>query len=111
LLEEWSVKGPVLLGPLDMGMLPYFFHSELFRGIDHYIVVMGVDEDIVWFSDPEAVPLATMSRDELVSAWRAEHVPEGRGAFVMRRIEGMYSPSIDRSLIDATIRFASANLL
>jgi hypothetical protein len=86
LLFAWLLEGPVLLGPLDMGYLPHLFRAELYRGCDHYIVAFGREGSRLAIRDSEGFDMAWITNSALVKAWRADGIPEGRGAFVMRRI-------------------------
>jgi len=87
LLYHWLSHGPVLLGPLDMGYLPYFFHAHLYRGCDHYVVAMNRQADgRLEIRDSEGFDRVWITAEELVQPWRGECVPEGRGSFIMRRI-------------------------
>ncbi|MET7339260.1 hypothetical protein [Nonomuraea sp. NPDC005650] len=65
-------NGPVLAGPLELGLLPYQPGSGKAIGADHYVVVLEVDDDTVLVHDPEGYPYATLRVGEFVEAWRAE---------------------------------------
>lgn len=85
-LREWSSQGPVLLGPLDMGYLPYSFHGQIYRGCDHYVVVLGWEDHRIAIRDSEGFDMVWLPCEDVVKAWRGDSIPEGRGAFVMRRV-------------------------
>ncbi|MDR6774844.1 hypothetical protein [Azospirillum sp. BE72] len=86
LLRRWLAEGVVVLGPLDMSGLPHLFHAELFRGCDHYVVALAMEEGRLAIRDSEGWDMAWIACDDLVKAWRGDDVVEGRGAFVMRRL-------------------------
>jgi len=109
-LENWSATGPVVLGPLDMGNLPYLFRSEIYSGIDHYVVVTEVEQGRIWLSDPEGVPCAQVTAEKLLPAWRASSVPEGRGAYMMRRIVPQDPCHCDASALVCALEYAADNL-
>jgi hypothetical protein len=111
-LADWIGAGPVVLGPLDMGQLPYFFHGELYHGMDHYIVAtqLEIEKERLWVCDPEAVPYALISLTELASAWLATQVPEGRGAYMMRRLRTDHAPRLSDELFVCTCRHLADNL-
>ncbi|MFI6999340.1 class I adenylate-forming enzyme family protein [Nocardia sp. NPDC050175] len=86
-LVEWLGTGPVLLGPLDLGWLTYHGLAETLCGCDHYVVAVGCTvRGAIVLIDPEGYTQVEIDRDELVRAWSAEHVPEGRGSFMLRRV-------------------------
>jgi hypothetical protein len=110
-LREWLLWSPVVLGPVDMGLLPYFFHSEIYAGMDHYVVATEFDSQTISMCDPEGVPMVQISHDDLLSAWRGKRVPEGRGEFVMRRVVSRHAPLWNNQLHDRVLRLAAKNLL
>lgn len=85
-LGHWLTQGPVLLGPLDMGFLPYISFSHLFHGCDHYVIALKESEGRFLLRDSEGYDLVWIATHDLANAWRGRDIPEGRGAFVMRRI-------------------------
>jgi hypothetical protein len=111
LLQEWSDKTPVVLGPLNMGGLPYFFHREVFQHMDHYIIILNIQNEKVQVCDPEGFILAFLPIDDLLKAWRGEQIPEGRGEFIMRRILGTPKLIYHQRTFIQTLQFAIENLL
>lgn len=89
-------KGPVVLGPLNMGFLPYLKNRQQFIGIDHYVVVVSYEptSDEVTILDPERVGLVHTRLQSLVPAWGAEGLREGRGPYTMRQVKDV-PPVID----------------
>lgn len=85
-LCKWLLQGFVLLGPLDMGALPYLFFGHIFRTCDHYVIALRQDGDRFLLQDSEGYDMVWINSRNLIKAWRSEHVPEGRGAFIMRRL-------------------------
>ena len=83
-LYERLEVGPAVIGPLNMGKLPYYFHSELYNGIDHYLVALSHQNNLLYVCDPEGYILTYISEDEFVSAWSGDGIPEGRGKFIFR---------------------------
>ena len=73
--------GPVMLGPLDMGELPYHPDSRGATGDDHYVLALGVEGDEVVVHDPGGYPSVPIAVDALERAWRAELVPYGTGPY------------------------------
>lgn len=99
--------GPALLGPLDLGSLPYnpFTRGEV--GADHYVLAYGWDEDRVRLHDPWGFPCVEISQADLRRAWRADTIPYRRGHYRRwsrpRRVE---APSDDELFRRALRGFA-----
>jgi len=85
-LDDWLASGPVMLGPLDMGGLPYLFGHAYLAGNDHYVIAVGRDGTGYRVDDPEGVLGAGIARPRLLEAWRGG-IPEASGAFHMRRFD------------------------
>ncbi|MCP2319161.1 Butirosin biosynthesis protein H, N-terminal [Nocardia amikacinitolerans] len=76
--------GPVLLGPLDMGLLSYRPGSGVAIGADHYVVALVMEADVVVLHDPQGHPYATLPVADLAAAWRADEIAYADAPFVMR---------------------------
>jgi hypothetical protein len=105
-LREASQTGPVLVGPVEFGLLRYIPGMGTPLGSDHFVVVIGVDDATVTFHDPHGHPYATLPLDAFVAAWRAETVPYPSTPFTMRsgfrRIRDVdVATALRRSLPDA----------
>ena len=74
-------NGPVLLGPLDMGELPYQPDSRGANGVDHYVLALGVEDNEVVVHDPAGIPAVPIAIEALDRAWKAELVPYGTGSY------------------------------
>lgn len=74
LLKEEIWKGPVILGPLDMGMLTYHPNHLHLSGCDHYIVAYAMDEQYLYLHDPAGFPHVRLPIQSLSEAWKAEKV-------------------------------------
>lgn len=81
-LQTAVESGPALVGPLDMGYLPY--NPGAPRGADHFVVALTVYEDRVLLHDPAGYPCATLTTGELLAAWRADAVDYKRGPYTLR---------------------------
>ncbi|MFK4070809.1 hypothetical protein [Streptomyces sp. NPDC029674] len=84
-LRAASARGPVLVGPVDMGLLlhqPGTPTNE--SGADHYVVVLGVDDGTVLFHDPHGHPYATLPLPDFLAAWEAETVEYADAPYVLR---------------------------
>ncbi|MET8778825.1 hypothetical protein ABZV58_27795 [Nocardia sp. NPDC004654] len=76
--------GPVLVGPLDMGLLSYRPGSRAAIGADHYVVALAMEADVVVLHDPQGHPYATLPAADLAVAWRADEIAYADGPFIMR---------------------------
>jgi hypothetical protein len=83
-LREASKAGPVLVGPVEFGLLRYLPGMGTPIGSDHFVVVIAVNEGTVTLHDPHGHPYATLPVDAFVAAWRAETVPYPSTPFTMR---------------------------
>ena len=83
-LREAIQTGPVLVGPVEFGLLRYIPGMGTPIGSDHFVVVIGVDDATVTLHDPHGHPYATLPLDTFVAAWRAETVPYPSTPFTMR---------------------------
>lgn len=85
---ELLKNGPAVLGPVNMGNLPYLRNGQQFIGIDHYIVVESFDPDTsdVTIIDPERVGSVRVNINDLIPAWAAIGLREGKGSYTIRQI-------------------------
>lgn len=93
-LREWLGSGPTVVGPVDLGLLPYVGQRQIYATCDHFVVVLGMDDDLLRLCDPEGYPLVVVHIHKFARAWRASAVPEGRGAFVMRQVLEPLAPRL-----------------
>ncbi|MFI9846598.1 hypothetical protein ACIHFD_56920 [Nonomuraea sp. NPDC051941] len=83
-LRRACQDGPVLAGPLELGLLSFQPGSGKAIGADHYVVVLEVDGDTVLMHDPEGYPYATLHADAFAEAWRGELITYLNRPFRMR---------------------------
>ncbi|SHF93464.1 hypothetical protein [Streptoalloteichus hindustanus] len=83
-LRAACARGPVLVGPVEMGLLLYQPGSGKAVDADHYVVVLAVEDDTVLLHDPEGYPFATLPLPAFLAAWRAESISYLSTSFVMR---------------------------
>lgn len=76
-LYRAAARGPVWVGPLEMGHLHH--HPEMTGpiGADHFVVVLDVTDGRVLVHDPHGYPYAQVPVDDFMAAWRAETVDYG----------------------------------
>ncbi|MFB7618330.1 hypothetical protein [Kitasatospora sp. NPDC056181] len=77
-------QGPVLAGPVDMGLLLYQPGTPTADGGDHYVVVLAADQDTVELHDPHGHPYATMPTQAFLAAWEAKEISYIDAPFVLR---------------------------
>lgn len=77
-------NGPVLIGPLDMGHLPYDPVHEYKRGGDHFIVALRIDGDLVQVHDPQFYPFAVLPVAALMQAWNASQIAYSAATYTCR---------------------------
>ncbi|MFD9789317.1 hypothetical protein ACFWXK_00030 [Streptomyces sp. NPDC059070] len=77
-------RGPVLAGPVDMGLLLYQPGTPNADGGDHYVVVLAVDEDTTELHDPHGHPYATMPTPAFLAAWEGKSIGYLDAPFVLR---------------------------
>ncbi|MFF5216184.1 hypothetical protein [Micromonospora sp. NPDC000442] len=73
-LEEAVKTGPVLAGPLEMGLLRHLPGMTGPIGSDHYVAVLEADDTLVRFHDPHGCPYATLPTQDFLAAWRADTI-------------------------------------
>jgi hypothetical protein len=83
-LADAAGRGPVLAGPLDMGGLGYMPHHAQLSGSDHFVVVLGVENDRVRMHDPDGYPYAALPTAEFLRAWKADRVRYAQVPYTMR---------------------------
>ncbi|MER5642668.1 hypothetical protein ABT095_37745 [Kitasatospora sp. NPDC002227] len=77
-------RGPVLVGPVDMGLLLYQPGTPNDGGGDHYVVVLAADQDEVELHDPHGHPYATMPAQAFLGAWEGKGISYIDAPFVLR---------------------------
>ncbi|MGW6705911.1 hypothetical protein ACWGDE_13620 [Streptomyces sp. NPDC054956] len=83
-LRAACAHGPVLVGPVDMGLLLYQPGTPNADGGDHYVVVLAADEEGVELHDPHGHPWATLPTRAFLSAWEAKSVAYIEAPYVLR---------------------------
>lgn len=84
MLRDATARGPVMVGPVEMGLLSHQPTMTGAIGADHWVVVLDVEDDMVVMHDPHGHPYATLPVAQFARAWRAELVPWVDPPFVMR---------------------------
>jgi acyl-CoA synthetase (AMP-forming)/AMP-acid ligase II len=110
-LDGWLRTSPVVLGPLDLGELDYHELAGTLRGCDHYVVALGrpARGDVI-VRDPEGYAEIAISEPALRRAWAAVSVPEGRGGFMLRRLQSSGGTVAQSEVVARVADGAIANL-
>ena len=82
-LETFLSKGPVVLGPLDMGHLTYNPNYTMLYGVDHFVTVYAVDGQYLYLHDPAGFACMKVAFNDILEAWKAEAIDYKRGAYSM----------------------------
>ena len=77
-------SGPVLVGPVELGLLRHQPGMTEAIGADHFMLVTGVEGDLVRFHDPHGHPFATLPAAEFAAAWRGETIEYTDAEYTMR---------------------------
>ncbi|MBZ0286164.1 MAG: hypothetical protein K8I30_01015, partial [Anaerolineae bacterium] len=83
-LREAVKIAPVMVGPLDMGYLTFNPNYQNLYGSDHFVAVLGLEDDRLRVHDPAGFPYARVPISAFMQAWRADNVGYGRKPYVMR---------------------------
>ncbi|TDC82372.1 hypothetical protein E1193_11980 [Micromonospora sp. KC606] len=84
MLREAVTAGPVLAGPVEIGLLR---HQPGMTGpieSDHFVAVLEVDDELVRFHDPHGHPYATLPLPDFLAAWRADTIAYRTSPYTMR---------------------------
>jgi hypothetical protein len=83
-LEAASPSDPLLVGPVEMGLLTHAPGRGTPWGADHFVIVLGVEEGLVQFHDPAGFPFATLPVEQFTAAWRTDSLVYGE-SYTSRR--------------------------
>lgn len=110
-LTAAAKKGPVWVGPVEMGHLHHQPEMTGPIGADHFVVVLDVNHERVLAHDPHGYPYAEIPVDDFMTAWRAETVDYGE-AYTMRtdfvKVADIEDADAIRSVIPTAIGWLSA---
>ena len=82
-LENDLQSSNAILGPLDMSYLVYIPGHQYMRGsaVDHFVLAYGIDQDKLYLHDPAGYPHVSITRPEMLLAWKAENIGYRRGYY------------------------------
>lgn len=79
LLRGLLAQGPVVIGPLDMQHLAYNPMRPRVAGVDHFVLALGTDGDLIRLHDPAGFAHALLASGDLTAAWNADAIGYRRG--------------------------------
>ena len=82
-LARMLERGPVVAGPLDMGLLTYNPSYRDLGGVDHFVCVFGLTDTRVLLHDPAGFPCMSMDFEDFAKAWETRAISYKRGSFSM----------------------------
>ncbi|MEV0460462.1 hypothetical protein [Catellatospora methionotrophica] len=99
-------RGPVWVGPVEMGHLRHQPEMNGPIGADHFVVALDVDDERVLIHDPHGFPYAQVPVGDFMTAWQAETVSYG-DPYTMRtdfeKVADVADADAIRSIIPAAI--------
>jgi hypothetical protein len=84
MLRDAVKAGPVLVGPMEVGLLRHQPEMTGPIGADHFVCVLEADDELIRFHDPNGFPYATLPPREFLAAWRADTIPYKATSYTMR---------------------------
>jgi hypothetical protein len=76
-LKEALGRGPVFIGPVEMGHLRHQPGMSGPIGADHFLIAVEADADQVIVHDPQGYPYASVPLPMFMAAWRADTIDYG----------------------------------
>ena len=84
MLRDAVKAGPVLAGPMEVGLLRHTPGMTGPIGADHFVCVLDADDALIRFHDPNGFPYATLPAVDFLAAWRADTIPYKTTSYTMR---------------------------
>jgi hypothetical protein len=84
MLRDAVKTGPVLAGPMEVGLLRHTPGMTGPIGADHFVCVLDADDALIRFHDPNGFPYATLPVADFLAAWRADTIPYKTTSYTMR---------------------------
>lgn len=109
-LEVALAKGPVWVGPVEMGWLRHQPGRHGPIAADHYVVVLAVENGWVRMHDPEGHPFASLPLHDFMAAWQAETLDHGEPYTMrthFRRLREVPEDDVIRASLPTAMRLLS----
>ena len=100
-LEAASPAEPLLVGPVEMGLLTHAPGRGTPWGADHYVIVLGVERGLVRFHDPAGFPFATLPVEQFTAAWRTDSLVYGESYTSRRRFKRVREVTAAQAIRDS----------
>lgn len=71
-------SGPVLVGPVEMGLLKHQPSAKGPIGADHYVVALCIADGMVEFHDPAGYPFAMLPVEDFLKSWSTRSLGYGK---------------------------------
>jgi hypothetical protein len=71
-MRQATADRPILAGPVEMGLLPHQVGLGRPIGVDHYITILGLSDDLVLLHDPRGHPYTIVPTEPLFTAWQTD---------------------------------------
>jgi hypothetical protein len=84
MLRDAVKAGPVLAGPMEVGLLRHQPEMTGPIGSDRFVCVLEADDKLIRFHDPQGFPYATLPARDFLAAWRADTIPYQTTPYTMR---------------------------
>jgi hypothetical protein len=110
-LRDAVAQGPVLVGPVDIGYLSYNPNHSYMGGSDHFMVVLGIENDVVLLHDPQGFPCAVLPLSEFMQAWKAERVAYHHAPYTLRSMFQRVEQVSRAEMIERTLPTIRDNLV
>lgn len=111
IIKEWLYHfNRVIVGPLDMGKLPYYPMASLLQHMDHYIVLRPWSSECVLCIDSEGWVGYPLTYQSLINCLAVDDIPESCGNITIRHVVKMHDWNIG-DIVDASILIIRDNLL
>ena len=100
----------VLIGPVDMGLLPYDPYHKFKLGSDHYVVATEMGDENLVVNDPDGYVHVPIPIGDFGKAWKADRIRYKRGSYSLWTIGRRRGKSPRRSIWEAALRLGLKNL-
>ncbi|MEO8557875.1 MAG: hypothetical protein ABI439_02345 [Rhodospirillales bacterium] len=104
-LQALLKDSAVVIGPLDMSHLTYNPMRPRQSGIDHFVLVFGVEGERFRLHDPAGFANVLIEHDDLQAAWQAESIAYRNGHYRRWSHAWRKRQVSDDALYDATLEF------
>ena len=84
MLRDAVKAGPVLAGPVEVGLLRHLPGMTGPIESDHFVTVLEADDHLIQFHDPHGCPYATLPAQDFLAAWRADTIAYETTPYTMR---------------------------